>query len=180
MDTKQPEALRLAHIFEHPLPPEWSDMVAATKELRRQHTEIETLRAGYSAARLEIASLHTQMEAVGAGGMEPLRKRCLHQISEPANAGWCDGCSPDNCSGCATPAAPVDADVQKQDEALIWLMLAALQYHTEQTRPIRRTDDAITAARRRLVARIHRQDVARSPRRSKTRRISDAFQGAIQ
>ena len=81
--TKQPEALRLAHIFEHPLPPEWSDMVAATKELRRQHTEIETLRTGYDAARLEIASLHTQMEAVGAGGMEPLRKRCLHQISEP-------------------------------------------------------------------------------------------------
>ena len=20
--------------------------------------------------------------------------------------GWCDGCNPDNCSGCATPAAP--------------------------------------------------------------------------
>ena len=33
---------------------------------------------------------------------------------------------------------------------------------------------------RRLVARIHRQDVARSSRRSKTRRMSDAFQGAIQ
>ena len=44
----------------------------------------------------------------------------------------------------------IEAEVQKQDEALIWLMLAALQYHTEQTRPIRRTDDAITAARRRL------------------------------
>ena len=44
----------------------------ASYELRRQHAEIEALRAGYDAARLEIASLHTQMEAVGAGGMEPL------------------------------------------------------------------------------------------------------------
>ena len=34
---------------------------------RRLHTEIETLRAGYDAARLEIASLHAQLEAVGAG-----------------------------------------------------------------------------------------------------------------
>ena len=44
----------------------------------------------------------------------------------------------------------IEAEVQKQDEALIWLMLAALQYHTEQTRPIARTDDAITAALLRL------------------------------
>ena len=109
MDTKQPEALRLAHIFEHPLPPEWSDMVAATKELRRLHTENATLQSGYDAARLEISSLQArvqqlgqlvrnvnsrrvveleaQLAAVGAGGVEPLRKReCLHQIREPAQA----------------------------------------------------------------------------------------------
>ncbi len=47
-------------------------------------------------------------------------------------------------------AAPVDAAVQKQDEALIWLMLVALEHHTQQTRPIARTDDAITAALLRL------------------------------
>ena len=47
-------------------------------------------------------------------------------------------------------ARAVESEVQKQDEGLIWLMLTALQYHTEQTRPIRRTDDAITAACRRL------------------------------
>ena len=69
-------------------------------------TENEQLRAGYAAARLEIESLkervqqlgqlardvnsrrvtelEAQLAAVGAGGVEPLRKReCLHQISEP-------------------------------------------------------------------------------------------------
>ena len=47
-------------------------------------------------------------------------------------------------------ACAVEAEVQKQDEALIWLMLVALEHHTQQTRPIARTDDAITAARLRL------------------------------
>ena len=46
--------------------------------------------------------------------------------------------------------AEVTREIHQQDEALIWLMLAALQYHTEQTRPIARTDDAITAALLRL------------------------------
>ena len=40
-----PEALRLAHIFDNPLPPEWPDMVAAAAELRRQHTRIAELEA---------------------------------------------------------------------------------------------------------------------------------------
>lgn len=35
--TDLPEALRLAHLFDQPLPPEWSDMVAAAAELRRLH-----------------------------------------------------------------------------------------------------------------------------------------------
>ena len=70
--------------------------------------ELEALRTGYDASRLEIASLQervqqlgklardvnsrrvveleSQLEAIGAGGVEPLRKRCLHQISEPAQA----------------------------------------------------------------------------------------------
>ena len=44
----------------------------------------------------------------------------------------------------------IEAEVRKQDEALIWLMLVALEHHTGQTRPIARTDDAITAALLRL------------------------------
>ena len=47
-------------------------------------------------------------------------------------------------------ARAIEAEVRGQDEALIWLMLAALEHHTEQTRPIARTDDAITAAHLRL------------------------------
>ena len=70
---------------------------------------LDTLRTGYDAARMEVESLQArvqelgqmardvnsrrvleleaQLEAVGAGGVEPLRKReCLHQISEPAQA----------------------------------------------------------------------------------------------
>ena len=43
--NKQPEALRLADTFDHPLPPEWSDMRSASVELRRLHAENEALRA---------------------------------------------------------------------------------------------------------------------------------------
>ena len=44
----------------------------------------------------------------------------------------------------------IEAEVREQDEALIRQLLDALEYHTEQTRPIARTDDAITAALLRL------------------------------
>ena len=44
----------------------------------------------------------------------------------------------------------IESEVRKQDEALIRQMLDALEYHTDQTRPIERTTDAITAARARL------------------------------
>ena len=80
MDTKQLEALlRLADAyadasFEQGLEKRTLDDApenarsALETELRRLHAENETLRTGYNAARLEIASLHTQMDAVGAGG----------------------------------------------------------------------------------------------------------------
>ena len=64
--------------------------------------DAQILRMGYAAARLEIESLNTQLQAareeiklrdaqeaaIGAGGVEPLRRRvCLHKISEPISAG---------------------------------------------------------------------------------------------
>ena len=70
-------------------------------ELGDASGDTQILRMGYAAARLEIESLNTQLqtareeierrdaqlEAIGAGGVEPLRRReCLHQISEPAPA----------------------------------------------------------------------------------------------
>lgn len=45
-----PEALRLAHIFDNPLPPEWPDMAAAAAELRRQHARIAELEAQIEAS----------------------------------------------------------------------------------------------------------------------------------
>ena len=44
----------------------------------------------------------------------------------------------------------IEAETRKQSEALIRLMLTALKHHTEQTRPIARTDGAMTAAILRL------------------------------
>lgn len=73
MTETTPEALRLAEILEGDYCPDWFyeqgvDEVAA--ELRRQHAR--------------IAELEAQLEAIGAGGVEPLRsRRCLHQIEEP-------------------------------------------------------------------------------------------------
>lgn len=64
MDTKQPEALRLAYTLDLLAMDMKTPRMAAT-ELRRQHAEIETLRAGYSAARLEIESLKERVQQLG-------------------------------------------------------------------------------------------------------------------
>lgn len=110
---QQPEALRLANALAYC---DSSVASQAAAELRRLHAENVTLQQGYDAARLEIDSLQArvqelgamlrenrskriveleaQLEAIGAGGVEPLRRReCLHQISEPETAsqppaGW--------------------------------------------------------------------------------------------
>ena len=106
----KPEALRIADEFklcsEYDSIPSIIDIEKAEAEIRRLHTENVTLQQGYDAARLEIDSLQArvqelgamlrknlskriveleaQLEAIGAGGVEPLRPRkCLHQIAEP-------------------------------------------------------------------------------------------------
>ena len=81
----------------------------AAAKLRRLHAENTALQQGYDAARMEIdglrdrvqelgamlrencnrriVELEAQLESIGAGGVEPLRRReCLHQIAEPAPA----------------------------------------------------------------------------------------------
>lgn len=133
------------------------------------HVENDTLRAGYDAARLEIASLRervqelgqmardvnsrrvteleAQLEAVGAGGVEPLRKRCLHQISEPqaqpaapAQAARAAQAEPEDLSVAyfmglhaakrapqpAAQVAPVDAAVQQDAER--WRTARSLEH----------------------------------------------------
>ena len=47
-------------------------------------------------------------------------------------------------------AQAIEAEVRKQDDALIQQLVEALEYHRAQTRPIELTDEAITAGRARL------------------------------
>lgn len=68
-DAKQPEALRHAAYLRQFKSPQQHEAAAALELLQ---SENEQLRAGYDAARLEIASLQAQLEAVGAGGVGPL------------------------------------------------------------------------------------------------------------
>jgi len=112
-NQQKPEALRLANEFklcnEYDSIPSMNDIAKAEAELRRLHAENVTLQQGYDAARMEIeglrdrvqelgamlrencnrriVELEAQLEAIGAGGVEPLRRReCLHKIAEPASA----------------------------------------------------------------------------------------------
>ena len=133
MGSKQPDALRLADELERD---KWHVpgvvLQAAADELRRLHAENTALQSGYDAAMMEIASLQSrlihaneqhrlwfarsqeleyQIDAVGAGGVEPLRKReCLHQIGEPAQ---------------------IYSDVQRDAERYRWLFNASIKSQTE-------------------------------------------------
>ena len=71
---QQPEALRLAlsiDLMDTFTNYQQEELDKAAAELRRQHAR--------------IAELEAQLDAIGAGGVEPLRPRqCLHSISEPS------------------------------------------------------------------------------------------------
>ena len=114
MATKQPEALRIANTALQVRNKDTPDdvyvaLVDCAWALRNLHAENERLRTSHSDAQHAIANLQervqqlgqlardvnsrrvmeleAQLAAVGAGGVEPLRKReCLHQITEPAVA----------------------------------------------------------------------------------------------
>ena len=74
-DKQQPEALRLAGML---TADEWPGSVTLVSyarecvaELRRQHAELEALRMGYAAARLEIESLKVQIAERASHGKAP-------------------------------------------------------------------------------------------------------------
>ncbi len=81
--TQQPEALRLADKYEvegflqdHRFAQEhWCRQAAA--ELRRQHARIAELEDAADIAIKRIAELEEQLSAIGAGGVEPLRKQAV-------------------------------------------------------------------------------------------------------
>ena len=85
MDKKQTEALRIA-TESLPMLKIAASLGDETGQISFHSSHLLNLIEGYAAGQQEIASLRAQLEAVGAGGVEPLRKRCLHQISEPAQA----------------------------------------------------------------------------------------------
>ena len=85
MDTKQqPEALRLAEML---TADEWPGNVTIVSyarecvaELLRQHSENETLRAGYAAARLEIESLRSQAPQQAAQANSELEDAARYRL----------------------------------------------------------------------------------------------------
>ena len=109
-----PKALRIADEFklcsEYDSKPSIIDIEKAEAELRRLHAENVTLQQGYDAARLEIDSLQArvqelgamlrtncnrriveleaQLEAIGAGGVEPLRRDHFRDATEMVPVGW--------------------------------------------------------------------------------------------
>ena len=81
-DKKQPEALRLAALIEK-TGARGSLRDQAAAELRRQYAEIETLRTGYEAARLEIESLQRRVQEVGAAARRE-HERAATPTAQPA------------------------------------------------------------------------------------------------
>ena len=71
MDTKQPEALRIADDLHHSITHYGAEdaftfaAYEAEQCVRALHAENETLRAGYDAARLEIESLRERVQQLG-------------------------------------------------------------------------------------------------------------------
>ena len=84
MNTKRPEALRIAEWLEGSRGNTWPSYIPqeAAAELRRQHAEIETLRAGYDAARLEIESL--QKAATGRHALQATGAHCARYCEAQA------------------------------------------------------------------------------------------------
>ena len=80
--TQQPEALRIADLLEQcSLNSLLSPFMEVANELRRQQARIAELEDATDIAIERIAELEEQLSAIGAGGVEPLRK----QAAETSN-----------------------------------------------------------------------------------------------
>ena len=76
--TQKPEALRLAeHLEKFRSSP---DDIAAASEIRYQHALLIELAYQLSGSKARIAELEAQLSAIGAGGVEPLRKRAAPAV----------------------------------------------------------------------------------------------------
>ena len=121
MNTQQPNALCLAHTLSGGKliddSTEWADTLhAADAELRRQHARITELEDVADMAIKRIAELESQLSAIGAGGL--LAAAPQPPAAAPAQEGWCDGCSPDNCVGCGpTSGAQVQPEPQQGEQS---------------------------------------------------------------
>ncbi len=83
MNKQQPKALQLAHVFDHPIPPEWSDMVAAAAELRRQHARITELESQL-AQRFDAADRATASAQGFRDGVASLTAQAADSVQEDA------------------------------------------------------------------------------------------------
>lgn len=144
MTDKQPEALRLADRLdlyatgdEHQ-----RDTEEAAAELRRQHAELETLRMGYAAARLEIESLRGR-GVEPAGEYPALPGRTIDELTESQresaiaayraaheqdpdfsfapDRAWVEG------AAYVDADRAIEAEVRKDDEALIRMLVERLE-----------------------------------------------------
>ena len=91
--TEQPEALRLAHTLSGGKliddSTEWADTLhAADAELRRQHARIAELEDVADMAIKRIAELEAQLSAIGACGVEPLRKQAVRRAPAAPVPQW--------------------------------------------------------------------------------------------
>ena len=122
MTTKQTEALRLADAIKAsgqftPL----QNLDAAAAELRLLHAENETLRAGYDAARLEIASLQGRVNECGAGAGCCAQAARIAELEAQLEAVGAVGAVPDGWR--LVPAQPTNKQV---------VMLAGALLHQKQ------------------------------------------------
>ena len=127
-------------------------------ELGAAGDDVQLLRMGYAAARLEIASLQGQLEAVGAGGVGPLMAapaqpaapedsavfdfwRADHMPQSDKSEAWAEWCALRSTRLAPQPAAQV------QEDAGGWMRDGGMLYRlTDERRPTNFDEIRVTMA----------------------------------